>query len=383
MVESTLALNVLDCRHFAAGTCTSCRWLTVPSADQLTRKQAHAHDLLPVPEQGWEAAAPSAVAGFRNKAKMAVGGTVEAPTLGLVALDGSATDLRDCQLHDPALTAALPVLADFIGTARLAPYRLDTRAGELKHLVVTLSPTGDLLVRFVLRSREPETRVRKHLPALLEALPNARVVSLNIQPEHKAVLEGELEIVLTQESLLAMPLELSDGRTLALGLRPQGFFQTNTAMARELYSTAARWTGDLTFTRAWDLYSGVGGFACALAAPGRSVIGVETSAEAVAAGNAMAPEGVEFVAADAGTFAREATEYPDLVVVNPPRRGIGDLAEVLEASGVPTVLYSSCNVATLAGDLARMGSYAVVRGRVLDMFAHTPHHEVMVLLARR
>ena len=56
---------------------------------------------------------------------------------------------------------------------------------------------------------------------------------------------------------------------------------------------------------------------------------------------------------------------PDAVVVNPPRRGIGaELADALEDSGVPTVLYSSCNPATLAQDLARMPSYRVARVQV-------------------
>ena len=75
---------------------------------------------------------------------------------------------------------------------------------------------------------------------------------------------------------------------------------------------------------------------------------------------------------------------PDLVVVNPPRRGIGaDLAGWLEASTASTVVYSSCNVDSLARDLAAMPSLHPVTGRVFDMFPQTPHTEVMVRLERR
>ncbi|MGM3213911.1 23S rRNA (uracil(747)-C(5))-methyltransferase RlmC, partial [Klebsiella pneumoniae] len=86
-------------------------------------------------------------------------------------------------------------LAELVTRARLTPYDVPARRGELKHLIVTESPDGELMVRLVLRSREAVPRVRKHLPWLAEALPLA-VLSVNLQPEHKAVLEGEVEEVL-------------------------------------------------------------------------------------------------------------------------------------------------------------------------------------------
>jgi 23S rRNA (uracil747-C5)-methyltransferase len=136
----------------------------------------------------------------------------------------------------------------------------------------------------------------------------------------------------------------------------------------------------------WDLYCGVGGFALHLAAPGRDVLGVEVSADAVDAAASTAAElgvAARFVAADATAYALEQVDVPDLVVVNPPRRGIGaDLAGWLEASGVRHVVYSSCNAESLARDLALMPSLRPVEARVLDMFPHTSHYEVIVLLAR-
>ena len=77
------------------------------------------------------------------------------------------------------------------------------------------------------------------------------------------------------------------------------------------------------------------------------------------------------------------SKVPDLVVVNPPRRGIGaELAGWLERSGVPRVLYSSCHAPSLGRDLAAMPSLRPVRGRVLDMFPQTGHFEVLVELVR-
>ena len=90
-----------------------------------------------------------------------------------------------------------------------------------------------------------------------------------------------------------------------------------------------------------------------------------------------------FVAADATAWAVAQEHAPDLVVVNPPRRGIGpELATWLEDSDAAHVVYSSCHAVTLARDLALMPSLRPVEARVLDMFPHTTHYEVMVLLAR-
>ncbi len=70
-------------------------------------------------------------------------------------------------------------------------------------------------------------------------------------------------------------------------------------------------------------------------------------------------------------------------VLRPPRRGIGaGLAGWLERSDVPHVVYSSCNIASLARDLAAMPSLRPVRAQVFDMFPQTTHYEVMTLLRR-
>ncbi|GAB6986294.1 23S rRNA (uracil(747)-C(5))-methyltransferase RlmC [Nocardioides pyridinolyticus] len=364
------------CHHFEAGRCRSCTWLGTPYDAQLVAKQRQVEELLP--PLPWEPAVASAQLGFRNKAKMVVHGTAESPTLGILNPAGSGVDLRDCPLHTAGIRAALPVLARFVTRAAIEPYDVPTRRGELKHLLVTESPDGELMVRFVLRSQEPVARIRKHLPWLRESLPAMVVASVNLQPEHKAVLEGDRELPLTEQETLTMRVAGLD-----LHLRPQSFFQTNTAMAGELYRLARAWVGDVAPRTVWDLYCGVGGFALAVAGTGVDVTGIEISTEAVASATLSAAGRARFEAGDATAYAAGAGAPPDLVVVNPPRRGIGEeLSGWLESSGVRHVLYSSCNAQTLAKDLAAMPSLRPVRGRLLDMFPNTLHYEVLVLLER-
>lgn len=374
----------MRCNYFEAGLCRSCTLLDVPYADQVAQKVSAVATLLDTDGLTWLPPVTSRQSRFRNKAKLVAGGSLQAPLLGIQRPDG-VQDLTACPLHEESIELALPHLKAFITTASLTPYDVATRSGELKYVLVTASPDGDLMVRFVLRSREAELRVRKHLPTLLAALPHLALVSLNIHPEHAAVLEGPDEIVLHGETLT---MTVND---LPLHLRPRSFFQTNTPVAAALYRRATAWLSDLAPRTAWDLYCGVGGFAlhAASAVSGLEVLGVEVSSEAVVGARRSAAElgldGVTFRADDAGALALgRPQEAPDVVVVNPPRRGIGgELASWLEASRTDHVVYSSCNATTLARDLDAMPSLVPVRAQLLDMFPNTGHYEVLTLLERR
>ena len=379
----------MQCDYFDAGRCRSCTLMGTPYDEQLAAKQHRATVALAdvAPRLNWLDPARSPASHYRNKAKLVVGGRAGHPTLGILDERGRGVDLRRCGLYEPGLAATFDPLHRLVADRGLEPYDVPLRRGELKYLIVTHSPDGEHLVRFVLRSERHLADLRAALPRLLADLPSVRVVTANLHPEHKAVLEGETEVPLTEQTLL--PMRVGDA-TLLLG--PRSFFQTNTTVAAALYRQARDWVDAADPTTVWDLYCGVGGFARHVTAPSRTVVGVETSADAVDAARAAARLPADaampasapaptFVVGDATTV--RLSPAPDLVVVNPPRRGIGpDLAAWLDASPATDVLYSSCNVDSLARDLANMPSLQPVAGRVFDMFPQTPHTEVMVRLAR-
>ncbi|GAA2010042.1 23S rRNA (uracil(747)-C(5))-methyltransferase RlmC [Brevibacterium samyangense] len=375
----------MQCDYYDAGTCRSCTLMGVPHTEQVAGKVAHAQSLLAAyPDVEWVDPFIGEESGFRNKAKMVVGGTTRHPTLGILDADRRGVDLRECGLCSPGMKEALRVLSNLVRAARLTPYDVPARRGELKHILVTEAPSGDLMIRFVLRSTDLVPALREHLAGLQERLPALVVASANIQPEHKAILEGPEEILLTEADSLRMHVN-----GMNLHLRSRSFFQTNTEVAAALYRQGRDWVEALAPSSVWDLYCGVGGFALHLAAPGRTVTGIELSAEAIESARTTAAElgleGMQWEAADATVWARTRPvgEVPDLVVVNPPRRGIGaDLSAWLEDSGVEHVLYSSCNAVTLAKDLARMPSLKPVKARVMDMFPQSNHYEVITLLTR-
>ena len=414
------------CQLHDASLCRSCPNLDLPLAQQLQLKQSAVQATLAgqVEAAAWLEPFASAPSHFRNKANLAVSGTTHAPVLGLVDRFDNGTDLTSCPLHVNEIKAALAPLTRAITRMGLQPYSIVKRRGELKHVLITASANGQLMVRFVLRSTAQLPAIRKGAPRLQSELPGLRVLSVNIQPRPAAILEGEREIILSQDSTLDMPLYLpelgADGvvvnnkkSVLPLVLPPQSFFQTNSDVAAGLYAQARAWARDYAGGQAvaltgepgaggahpdatqssqsiWDLYCGVGGFALALAQPGAQVLGVEVSAPAIDGARAAAAQlsltspQVRFEAGDASVLDASGQVYghdkPDLLVINPPRRGIGELAASIEDSGIPRVLYSSCNPASLTKDLEVMSSYRVRRARLFDMFPHTNHAEVLVEL---
>ncbi|MBM6405769.1 methyltransferase domain-containing protein [Phycicoccus sp. CSK15P-2] len=372
----------MQCDDYDLGRCRSCTLMGTSYSTQLANKERAVAAALGTHAAGarWLPAITSPESHFRNKAKLVVGGRAGAPTLGILDAQGRGVDLRGCGLYEPGLSAAFDPLHRVLVNIGIEPYDVPARRGELKYVIVTHSPDGEHLLRFVVRSRDGLHRIRSALPRLQDAIPSARVVTVNLHPEHKAVLEGDTEVPLTARRRLPMRLP---GATLLLG--PRAFFQTNTGVATALYAQAARWADHLSPAVVHDLYCGVGGFALHLAAPGRRTVGVETSTEAVSA----ATESARLVEAEVVVVEGDATsDAPpgppaDLVVVNPPRRGIGPgLASTLEASGAGHVVYSSCNVDTLSRDLTAMPSLRVSEVRVADMFPQTRHVETIVLLER-
>ncbi|MDV5355909.1 23S rRNA (uracil(747)-C(5))-methyltransferase RlmC [Enterobacter asburiae] len=375
----------MQCALFDAGRCRSCEWIAQPLPLQLSAKMDHLGALLaPFAVESWCEPVSGPEQGFRNKAKMVVSGSVEKPLLGMLHRDGTPEDLTACPLYPETFAPVFAALKPFIARAGLTPYNVARKRGELKYLLLTESQLdGGMMLRFVLRSEAKVEQLRAVLPTLQAQLPQLKVISVNIQPVHMAIMEGEREIFLSDQQVLA---EKFNGVPLAI--RPQSFFQTNPAVASQLYATARDWVRQLPVNHMWDLFCGVGGFGLHCATPEMKLTGIEIAPEAIAcatqSARALGLHNLHFQALDSTHFATAQASVPDLVLVNPPRRGIGaELCDYLSRMAPPWIIYSSCNAQTMAKDFAALADYRVARVQLFDMFPHTAHYEVLTLLIRR
>jgi 23S rRNA (uracil747-C5)-methyltransferase len=116
------------------------------------------------------------------------------------------------------------------------------------------------------------------------------------------------------------------------------------------------------------------------------MIGIEIEPQAIACAKMSAQSlgltKISFQALDSQAFAQNSsTDKPDLIIVNPPRRGLGqELCMLLSEYSPKYILYSSCNPITLAKDLTIINGYQIEKIQLFDMFPHTNHYEVLVLL---
>ncbi|MFW0855098.1 23S rRNA (uracil(747)-C(5))-methyltransferase RlmC [Cronobacter dublinensis] len=375
----------MHCALYDAGRCRSCQWIEQPLDTQLADKMTDLRALLAeLPVGNWCAPVSGPEQAFRNKAKMVVSGSVEKPLLGMLHRDGTPVDLTECPLYPASFYTVFAALKPFIARAGLTPYNVARKRGELKYLLLTESTLdGGLMLRFVLRSTTKLEALRAALPALLAQLPQLTVVTANIQPVHMAIMEGDEEIWLTEQQALA---ENFNG--VPLWIRPQSFFQTNPTVASALYAAARDWVRALPVHHMWDLFCGVGGFGLHCATPEMTLTGIEIAPEAIASASASAQQlglrNVHFQALDSTDFATGQQAVPDLVLVNPPRRGIGEaLCDYLSRMAPQYIIYSSCNARTMAKDIKQLPGYRIARVQLFDMFPHTAHYEVLTLLVRQ
>jgi len=169
------------------------------------------------------------------------------------------------------------------------------------------------------------------------------------------------------------------------------FFQVNRWLVDELVECVAEGLRGAVARHgglAWDLFAGVGLFARKLAEQFERVIAVEPAPAAMAALKENL-KGTDATAVKATTleFLRGAAkgERPDLIVVDPPRTGLGaETTELLGRIGAPEMVYVSCDPATLARDLRALAGagYTIERITLADLFPQTFHLETVVRLRR-
>jgi 23S rRNA (uracil747-C5)-methyltransferase len=373
------------CSYYNQKICSSCKKIEVPYETQIQNKSNQLLKLIPQLNSSiLEPPVLSPNQGFRNKAKFSVTGSVEQPIIGLTGEEDLdlGREINNCPLHHPVINEIIQKLPTFIHLAKLVPYQIKSQTGELKGVIVYYSSESqEMFLRLILRSKESLDRLRKYKDELLKLHPSLTCFSANIQPIAHAILEGDEEIYFTDKHFIHHQMS-----TISMTLDPQGFIQTNQEMAVKLYSTAAQWVKELSPSTFVELFSGQGAFSFFVAPMVKRAIGIEINSQAVERANQTAllnnwPH-LTFIAQDAANGESQLADLkPDVLLVNPPRRGLGSTIDLIKKLKSPYVIYSSCQAETLAQDLSKLKDiYQIKKVQIFDMFPHTDHFETLVLL---
>lgn len=178
---------------------------------------------------------------------------------------------------------------------------------------------------------------------------------------------------------------------LELAFHPNDFIQVNAELNRSMVTQAMTWLNPKPGERILELFSGLGNFSLPMAKSGAEIIAIEGSETMVQRGEENARQhqlsNVQFHCADLN---QDQSHRPwfgqgfDKVLLDPPRSGAQEVITQLAKYAIPTVLYVSCDPATLARDaklLAEQG-YQLECWGVMNMFPHTSHVESMALFKR-
>lgn len=329
---------------------------------------------------------------YRNKAQVPIGPDAEREG-GLVGgfyAQGShrIIDMDACliqQERNDEVVAAVKRICRELG---IRPYSEETHRGFLRHVVARYGfYTGDIMV--VLVTNGASIPHQDELIGLIrEAVPGIKSICHNINRQQTNVIFGDETRVLWGSDVIYDTI--GDVR---FAISARSFYQVNPVQTEVLYRTALDFAGLTGKETVIDAYCGIGTISLFLAQRAEQVYGVEIVPEAVddARRNALL-NGIRNVQFEVGAAEevipawRQRSIAPDVIVVDPPRKGCdAALLETILAMRPARVVYVSCNPATLARDLRVLadGGYGVGQVQPVDMFPWTVHVEAVCFLIYR
>jgi 23S rRNA (uracil1939-C5)-methyltransferase len=316
-----------------------------------------------------------------------VGGKVGRATLGCYArASHQVVDAEDCLIQQEANNRIAAAVRGWMNRYGIPPYDEVSGEGLLRSVMGRVGgSSGEAMAALVAKDREVP-HLAELVETLREAAPQIAGVALIVKkgPDN-AALSG-------QEHLLWGKGHITGKLNgFSFNISTKSFFQVNSVLTGALYAAAvdmARLGGEEAVIEA---YSGTGSGSLYIAKAAKSLVGVELSAGAVldarenarlnGCGNAR------FVAGDVSEELLKlasAGARPDVIFLDPPRAGLGRKAiEGVLKLGPRTVIYTSCNPATLARDVALLaGRYRAEEFLPVDMFPMTTHIECVGKLSR-
>ncbi len=323
--------------------------------------------------------------GYRNKAVYPVGSKKGRAYAGFFrAGSHQIVENEGCLILFPQADMVKNAVISFMNRHRITAYDEIAHTGLVRHIFVRRGwVSGELLVCLTINGK----KLPKH-QELIEALRQIegfRTLVLSVNTKEGNSVLGDEEILLygpgyIEDTLCGLTFRLS----------AKSFYQVNHPQAERLYEAAIAQASITKEDLVLDLYCGVGTITLTMAKQAKKVIGVEVVEAAVqdAKENALRNgiENAEFFCGDAGKAALELEKQgirPDIVVVDPPRKGLNtDTIEALHRMAPKKIVYVSCDPATLARDVALLKEKGcrLISAQTADLFPRCAHIESICLL---
>lgn len=327
--------------------------------------------------------------GYRNKAMIPVGlnrnGEV---VMGYYARHSHhIMHCLRCQLSPPIFNDIIEDVYSFLCHRPALVYTLQNRRG-IRHIYLRYAETtGDVMFCVVAGSRHFDgEEVLYH--SINEKYSQVKSIVVNVNPDDTNVILGKRSYTVHGDGFITDTL-----CGLRFEIAPEAFYQINRSQAESLYAKAKEYAGLSGKETLIDLYCGAGTIGLSMADQCRELIGVEIIPEAIKNAKRNASQNgvsnARFICGDASQAAEELRKkgiHPDVVVVDPPRKGLTpELIDTIVRMSPDRVVYVSCDPATMARDLQLFTeqNYSVIEITPVDMFPRTSHVEAVVMMSRK
>lgn len=383
---------------------------------------------------------------YRNKAQYPVGldkegkivtGFYAQRTHSIIPIENN-----DCKLGTPENARILDLIKEYMQENSVKPYDEVKKKGLVRHILIRKGfDTNQIMVCIIINGNKlPHS---EKLIEKLETVEGMTSISININKENTNVILGKETVVLWGEPYIKDYITLNNVKRDEQGnisfektdtkvgyqISAQSFFQVNPQQTEKLYSLALDYAGLKGEESVWDLYCGIGTISLFLANKAKNVYGVEIVEQAIEDAKRNAKlnniENSKFFVGKAEdiisefyktnaidkpaqdkmqgkkesveTTVEESVETkaevsvdaqmmkPDVIVVDPPRKGCDNLClDTMLKMAPPKIVYVSCDSATLARDLRYLcdGGYELKKVCPVDQFAQTTHVETVVGLQK-
>lgn len=295
--------------------------------------------------------------------------------------------VEDCLLQPEFFSDAVRAVIGFMEDCGVEPYNEADGTGIVRHIFIRCAEASNEAMLCLVINAVSLPHTQTLIERINRLCPEITSIVINENRADTNVIFGGKTSVLWGGEFIAD--ELCGVR---VNLSAQSFYQVNRRAAERLYRAALEYASPRPDDVLLDLYCGAGAIGLSMAYAVKEVVGVEIVPQAIENAKQNAEQnGIEnarFFCADASKTAdilRHENIRPDIIVLDPPRKGVDEDALKLAAELSPRkIVYISCNSATLARDvklLFGMG-YKAVRARAADLFPRTCHVEAVVLMSR-
>ena len=343
---------------------------------------------------------------YRNKAQFPIGKDKNGRIIAgfYAGRTHSIIPVSDCLIGTVENKEILEIITGHMEKNNVQPYDEKSGKGLVRHVLIRKGfKSGQIMVCLVINFKGSKKAGAEFIPgqkALCEALSKVSgmtSISVSINTENTNVIMGyEIHTIwgepTIRDTLCGLEFEIS----------PLSFFQVNPVQCEKLYGQAIEYAGLTGKETVWDLYCGIGTITLSMAKAAGHVYGVEIIDAAIEDAKKNA---VRNGLSNADFFCGKAEEvlpdfyekqmkenkeaaslHPDVIVVDPPRKGCDEKClETMLKMSPDRIVYVSCDSATLARDLRILvdGGYEIKKVRPCDMFGHTVHVETVVLLSQQ